>query len=669
MRTKPTPLLLLLSTFVAVNVFAQGAPFVYDDENTCADCPEPPFPAYNELPTIRPLTDPFEWSDGSGRSTNFEDWRRRRAEIGAEIQHYEIGKKPARPDSIEASYSNDTLRVNITVNGHTLTLASPVTLPEGDGPFPAVIGMNRGTGAIPSDIFTSRNIATIAYLHNQVVTYGSKNQSDPYYQLYPDLYYTGQYSSWIWGISRLIDGLELVQDDLPIDLKHLAVTGCSYAGKMALFAGAFDERIALTISQESGGGGYTTWRVSETLGNVEKLGSTDYRWFMESLRQFANSVEKLPYDHHELMGMVAPRALLVTGNPDYTWLADPSGYVGSRAVKEVYKAFGVPDRFGFSIVAGHMHCAVPNSQIPEIEAFVDKFLLGDTTANTNIETHPYQTVNYERWIEWWGTGDPSFPDGAVDTSKVESIYFEAECASHGSDWEILTDDGASNGAYATVKSGLNSTGSAPTGSESTINIPFNVSKDTTFYLFARLNCPTPDDDSFWIKFDTGDFMIMNGLGTIGWQWVSLTNIELTAGDHTLTVAYREDGALLDKIGITSYVYGPEELGEEEAINICDPSPATAISSTETIDSYSLRQNYPNPFNPSTEISYSIPKSEFVKITVYDILGKEIQTLKNEFQEAGSYKVQFEAQNLSSGIYLYKLQAGAFTQVRKMLLVR
>lgn len=59
----------------------------------------------------------------------------------------------------------------------------------------------------------------------------------------------------------------------------MAVSGCSFAGKMALFAGAFDERIALTIAQEPGGGGVDAWRVSETLGNVETLGRTSYAWF------------------------------------------------------------------------------------------------------------------------------------------------------------------------------------------------------------------------------------------------------------------------------------------------------------------------------------------------------------------------------------------------------
>jgi (4-O-methyl)-D-glucuronate---lignin esterase len=99
------------------------------------------------------------------------------------------------------------------------------------------------------------------------------------------------------------------------------------------------------------------------------------------------------------MAMVAPRALLVTGNPDYEWLADESGSVCSKAAKEVWNAFGVPDRFGFSIVGKHLHCEVPDHQIPEIEAFVDKFLLGKEDVNTNIATAPYHT-DLSHWIKW-----------------------------------------------------------------------------------------------------------------------------------------------------------------------------------------------------------------------------------------------------------------------------
>ncbi|MBN2092973.1 hypothetical protein JW964_25345, partial [candidate division KSB1 bacterium] len=64
------------------------------------DCPQPPLPSINDLPIIEPLTDPLAWSDGSGRSTDFADWYRRRAEIAAEIENYEIGLKPVRPDTM-----------------------------------------------------------------------------------------------------------------------------------------------------------------------------------------------------------------------------------------------------------------------------------------------------------------------------------------------------------------------------------------------------------------------------------------------------------------------------------------------------------------------------------------------------------------------------------------
>ena len=83
----------------------------------------------------------------------------------------------------------------------------------------------------------------------------------------------------------------------------------------------------------------------------------------------------------------------------------------------------------------------------------------------------------------------------------------------------------------------------------------------------------------------------------------------------------------------------------------------------------LNQNYPNPFNPSTNISYSISKSSRVVLRVYDILGNLVTTLVNENQEIGSYTIDFNAGELSSGIYYYKLQADNFVAVKKMLLLK
>ena len=87
------------------------------------------------------------------------------------------------------------------------------------------------------------------------------------------------------------------------------------------------------------------------------------------------------------------------------------------------------------------------------------------------------------------------------------------------------------------------------------------------------------------------------------------------------------------------------------------------------DKFFIRQNYPNPFNPTTTISYQLPKESHVLLSVYNTLGKEVATLVNEYKEPGYYNVSFDATNLPSGLYFYRMQAGKFTDVRKMLLMK
>ncbi len=533
-------------------------PLVYEKENTGDGLVAPALPGLEDLPVVEPLTDPLLWSDGSGRVKEFEEWRRRRAEIKAEIEHYEIGKKPGRPEKLKATYKEGMLKVEVTVNGETLTLSSRVSLPEGEGPFPAVIGIGMGgrPGSLPPEIFSSRKVAVVSFNFGEVMAHTQKRGQEPINKLYPELKHIGAYSAWSWGVSRLIDGLELVQDDLPLDLKRLGITGCSFAGKMALFAGAFDERIALTIAQEPGGGGAAAWRVSETLGKVEKLGATSRAWFMEEMFQFSGgNVSKLPMDHHELMAMVAPRALLVLGNPDFTWLAEESGYVSCRAAHEVWKEFGIGDRFGFSIIPGHGHCQLPEIQKPEVEAFVDKFLLGKKEVNTEVTLSPYELVDHSRWIAWWGKEKPFFPKR--DRSKIETVILEAELGEVGADWEVGKTDGASKGNFLEVKAGKQSLDAAPSGKQGVVDLEFEVKQGGPYALFARLNCASADDDSFWIRMGNGNFRMFNNLITQGWSWVKLDVFHLEAGKHQLTIGYREDGAKLDKVSISNDPDGPE----------------------------------------------------------------------------------------------------------------
>jgi agmatine deiminase len=91
--------------------------------------------------------------------------------------------------------------------------------------------------------------------------------------------------------------------------------------------------------------------------------------------------------------------------------------------------------------------------------------------------------------------------------------------------------------------------------------------------------------------------------------------------------------------------------------------------TGSINTFSLEQNYPNPFNPTTSIKYSIGKTQYVTLKVYDVLGNEAAILVNEEKPSGTYKVKFDGKNLSSGIYFYRLSAGSFNLIRKMILIK
>jgi hypothetical protein len=493
-KTSPVLMLLVLLSAALPKAFAQDRdrdrdsrfgdwnnPLVYPVENSGAHFRAPKFPSFAQLPIIRPLPDPFQSFDrDGGRDTDFTSWERRRNDIKAAVEKYETGVKPDCHDcTITANYvpavsatTNGTLTVNVTRNGNTLTLTSGVSIPQGmgSGPFPALIPMEIqfcftfGTppksfcfgppaqpdyGSLPSSVFTGLPVATVGYVATQVTAYNfsspSDHTKDPFYQLYPEYCEgictgtsnQGEYAAWSWGVSRLIDGMEIAShqavNPLPIDMKHLAVTGCSFAGKMALYAGAFDERIALTIAQENGGGGAPSWRVShdiEPQGTVEDVDDTNYDWFSQQLQQFAgDNVYKLPFDQHELMAMVAPRALLETGNASQYWLSNGSNLVSAEATKRIYKTLGIGDRFGFFIDGSHAHCSTNAIENAPLTAFIDKFMLGQAGVDTDVEVTPtpanagspitvsggsyaydFATMNYKRWTDWWGTDNPVFPD-------------------------------------------------------------------------------------------------------------------------------------------------------------------------------------------------------------------------------------------------------------------
>ena len=87
------------------------------------------------------------------------------------------------------------------------------------------------------------------------------------------------------------------------------------------------------------------------------------------------------------------------------------------------------------------------------------------------------------------------------------------------------------------------------------------------------------------------------------------------------------------------------------------------------EAYTLNQNYPNPFNPVTRITYSIPENAKVSLKVFNLLGQEVATLVNQDQARGNYVALFEANRVATGVYFYRLDAGKFTETKKMLLLK
>jgi hypothetical protein len=116
-----------------------------------------------------------------------------------------------------------------------------------------------------------------------------------------------------------------------------------------------------------------------------------------------------------------------------------------------------------------------------------------------------------------------------------------------------------------------------------------------------------------------------------------------------------DGWYVDDILITGYTHSGQTV--------------TGVNENNTPYKYSLNQNYPNPFNPTTKINYQLPITNYVKLSIYDMLGREITVLVNEKQSAGTYGVKWDASNYPSGVYFYKLTAGEFSQTNKMILIK
>ena len=216
---------------------------------------------------------------------------------------------------------------------------------------------------------------------------------------------------------------------------------------------------------------------------------------------------------------------------------------------------------------------------------------------------------------------------------------------------------------------------------STAKFTINLDKSGQWYAWGRMFFESSGSprSSFYIQVDNNAKLLFGGDDNSfnKWHWegnklnkLSLGN--LSSGSHTITI-YGVPGetgetVLLDQVLFTSdLAFFPTDN------NVFNKSGNdnlnTKQSKTDIPENYTLSQNYPNPFNPSTTIKFSIPQDGLVLLKVYNILGAEVASLVNGNKPAGTYNVTFDASDLSSGVYLYKLITPDFAQTKKMLLVK
>lgn len=355
------------------------------------------------------LPDPFMGLDGKRISSKAE-WKCRREEIGAMFEKLMFGTKPRNPEKVEGSYSGGKLTIKVTDKGKSGSFSVKISnAGTKDKPKPALIGfgggmMGGGCGSL-GNATNGLDIAMITFNPDDVAP---ESGGGMFFQLYNQG--QGTIIAWAWGVSRIIDALEKTPD-AGIDVHHLAMTGCSRWGKGTLAVGAFDERIALTIPQESGSGGASLWRVGAQVNRqkgkqfVQGLNSagTEGKWMISSFKNYDGKENTLPFDQHMLVSMVAPRALLIIDNAGQEWLGEvPSNYCGQASL-ETYKALGVTENYTYSQEGGHGHCQLPNGQFDEVKDFMNKFLLGKDAKTGKIDySKNTQTIDFKKseWIDW-----------------------------------------------------------------------------------------------------------------------------------------------------------------------------------------------------------------------------------------------------------------------------
>ncbi|MFG1702671.1 cellulose binding domain-containing protein [Nonomuraea sp. M3C6] len=360
-------------------------------------------PAPGSLPTISELPDPFTYWDGT-RMTSSAEWACRRAQLSELIQNYEYGHLPPAPTSVTGTRNGTTLTVTVQANGRMAAFNATVRLPSGNGPFPALILLN-GLAASA----TNRGYAEVSIDPNSIAA-DSTSKTGAFWTLYNGTGAdTGVLMAWAWGVHRTLDAIKAAVPQ--IDSTKVGVSGYSRYGKAALVAGAFDERIALTVPGSGGTAGMGNYRFFFT-GNandekLEDILGAAY-WFTPKFAQFRNQATRLPFDQNSVAALVAPRLLLTTNGTEGSDIrTNPQGTgLTYRAAQKVYQYLDATDHIGIAYrPGGHQ---IDMNDYNAIMDFADKYLMGKSISRTfdNVP-YPAPTTAQIPWTIPTGGGTPS----------------------------------------------------------------------------------------------------------------------------------------------------------------------------------------------------------------------------------------------------------------------
>ncbi len=322
----------------------------------------------DQLPSVKDLPDPFLFNDGS-RVQSPADWPKRRLEILQATLAYEYGELPPAAGNVKADVissgpttrpsempgaTESTIKLMMGPEGKVsthLVLTIPATTGAHQPPFPVILKGDLCWGRVKPEYaaaIVNRGYILAEFDRTDFAIDRKGVRTGGVYDAYPD-FTGGALAAWAWGYHRCVDYL-LTRPDI-VNAKQIAITGHSRGGKATLLAGATDERIALTAPNDSGCGGCGCYRFQPPDVKTEDLAriTTVFPyWFEPRFNEFAEHLDKLPIDQHEVKALIAPRAFFETAALGDLW-ANPQGTQQTHvAAREVFAFLGVPDKIGIA---------------------------------------------------------------------------------------------------------------------------------------------------------------------------------------------------------------------------------------------------------------------------------------------------------------------------------